>query len=82
MPWQSFDSLDDMTHDRIVCGIMNSKIQQKLMPEKPATLKRAVEIAQGMEMTSKNAKELTQQEAVTETVHQAKPSYHTRERSG
>ena len=42
----------------VVCGIMNSKIQQKLVAEKPATLKRAVEIAQGMETASKNAKEL------------------------
>ena len=30
------DSLDDMIRDRIVCGIMNSKIQQKLLSEKPA----------------------------------------------
>ena len=62
------DSLDDMIRDRIVCGIMNSKIQQKLLSEKPAMLKRAVEIAQGMETASKNAKELTQQEVVAESV--------------
>ena len=29
------DSLDDMIRDRIVCGIMNGKIQQKLLAEKP-----------------------------------------------
>ena len=67
------DSLDDMIRDRILYRIMNSKIQQNLLAEKPTTLKRAVEIAQGMETASKNAKELTQQEAATETVHQVKP---------
>ena len=67
------DSLDNMIRDRVVCGIMNSKIQQKLLAEKPMTLKRAVEIAQGMETASKNAKELAQQEKATETVHQVRP---------
>ena len=59
------DSLENMIRDRIVCGIMHSKIQQKLLAEKPDTLKRAVEIAQGMETALKNAKELSQQEAGT-----------------
>ena len=42
-----------MIRDQVVCGIMNSKIQQKLLAEKPETLKRAVEIAQGMETALK-----------------------------
>ena len=46
------DSLDDMIRDRVMCRIMNSKIQQRLLAEKPATLKRAVEIAQDMETAS------------------------------
>ena len=43
-----------------MCGIINSKIQQKLLAKKPETLKRAV--AQGMEAALKNAKELAQKE--------------------
>ena len=66
-------SLDEMIRDRIVCGITHGKIQQKLLAEKPTTLKRAVEIAQGVETALKNAKELAQQETPPETVHQVKP---------
>ena len=51
------------------CGLMNSKIQQKLRAEKPATLSRDVEIAQGMETASKNAKELAQQEGPSTTTN-------------
>lgn len=70
-------SLDKMIRDRVVCGIMNGKIQAKLLAENPETLslKRAVEIAQSLETASKNAKELAQQEgtASPETVHQVTP---------
>ena len=74
------ESLDKMIRDRVVCGIMNSKIQAKLLAEKPETLslKRAVEIAQSLETASKNAKELAQQEGTAavpspEAVHQVRP---------
>ena len=33
------ETLEKMIRDRVVCGIMNSKIQQKLLAEKPETLK-------------------------------------------
>ena len=72
------DSLEKMIRDRVVCGIMNSKIEQKLLAEKPETLKRAVEIAQGMETALKNAKELAQKEGssamtTTESVNRVTP---------
>ena len=72
------ESLEKMIRDRVVCGIMNSKIQQKLLAEKPETLKRAVEIAQGMETALKNAIELTQKEGssamtTTESVNRVTP---------
>ena len=67
-----------------MCGIMNSKIQQMLLTEKPGTLKRAVEIAQGMETALKNVKELAQQEgmsatASSESVHQVTPPTHRKD---
>ena len=39
-------SLDDMLRDRLICGINNSKIQQKLLAEKKLTLTTAIEMAQ------------------------------------
>ena len=74
-------SLDNMIRDRIVCGIMNSKIQQKLLSERSLTLARAVEIAQGMETAAKNAKELAEQRG-TLCFRECAPSdaSHTRER--
>jgi len=52
-----------MLRDRIVCGINNGKIQQRLLAEKTLTLAKTIELAQGMETAAKNAKELSQQEA-------------------
>lgn len=57
------DSLE--IRDRIVCGIMHActvKSNRGCWQRSP-TLKRTVEIAQGMETALKNAKELSQQEA-------------------
>ena len=56
-------TLDNMLRDRIVCGINNGKIQQRLLAEKTLTLAKTIELAQGMETAAKNAKELSQQEA-------------------
>ena len=50
--------LDDMLCDRLICGINNSKIQQKLLAKKKLTLTSAIETAQGMETAAKNAKEM------------------------
>ena len=55
-------TLDNMLRDRIVCGINNRKIQQRLLAEKTLTLAKTIELAQGLETAVKNAKELSQQE--------------------
>ena len=67
-------SLDDMLRDRLICGINNSKIQQKLLAEK-LTLTTAIEMAQGMETAAKNAKEIAQQDSASnsESVHRVMP---------
>ena len=52
-----------MLRDRIVCGVNNTKIQQTLLAEKTLTLKKAMELAQGLETAAKNAKVLSQGEA-------------------
>ena len=68
-------SLDDMLRDRIVCGVNNTKIQQAFLSEKILTLKKALEVAQGLETAVKNAKVLSHGEAAatstgSETVNQ------------
>ena len=68
-------SLDDMLRDRLICGITNGKIQQKLLAEKKLTLTTAIEMAQGMETAAKNAKEIAQQDGASnsESVHRVTP---------
>ena len=42
-------SLDKMLRDRIVCGINDDRIQQRLLSEKGLTYKKALELSQGLE---------------------------------
>ncbi len=53
-------SLNEMLRDRIVCGINSSKLQQRLLAEKELTLVKAIDLAQGMETATKNAKDNSQ----------------------
>ena len=64
-----------MLRDRIVCGINNSKIRQKLLSDKKLTLTSAIETAQAMETAAKDDKEMMQQEngQSTESVHRVTP---------
>ena len=48
---------DEALRDRLVCGISSQTIQRKLLGEADLTLKKAVDIAVGMELTDK---EITQ----------------------
>ena len=68
------ESLVKMIRDQVVCEIMNSKIQHKLLAETPETLKRAVD---GMETALKNArvgaKERSSAMTTTESVNQVTP---------
>ena len=52
------DYLDEALRDRLVCGLRSESIQRKLLAEVDLTLKRAVELAQGMEAAERNAKAL------------------------
>ena len=47
------DYLDEALRDRLVCGLHSESIQRKLLAEVDLTLKRAVELAQGMEVLQK-----------------------------
>lgn len=50
--------LDEALRDRLVCGLRSESIQRKLLAEVDLTLKRAVELAQGMEAAERNARAL------------------------
>ena len=50
------DSLEDMIHDRLVCGISEETIQKRLLAEYKLTYKKAVELALGLETADKNVK--------------------------
>ena len=51
-------SLEEMLRDRLVCGIGDHETQQRLLSEPKLTWKKALELAQGIEATTKNVKEL------------------------
>ena len=61
-----------MLRDRIVCGINNSTIQNRLLAEPKLDFKKAMSLAQGLELAAQNAKELKSsgipQEAVVHKV--------------
>ena len=47
-------NLTEMLRDRLVCGIQNTKIQQKLLVETELTLKNAVKISIAMEKAQRD----------------------------
>ena len=53
------DSLDKALRDRIVGGINHESTQKKLLSERNLTYERAVEIAQGVETSDANLREMT-----------------------
>ena len=50
--------LENMLRDRLVCGINDDAMQKRLLAESKLTYKRAIELAQSLEMADKNVKEL------------------------
>ena len=48
-------TLDEMLRDRIVCGLVNTHIQQQLLEKDDLTLKSAADLATSIELTSKQA---------------------------
>ena len=53
-------ALEDMLRDRLVCGINEDRIQRRLLSETTLNFKKAYEIAVGMEIAAKNAKDIQQ----------------------
>ena len=51
-------ALDDTLRDRLVCGLRHESIQKCLLSEANLTLKRAMELSQGMETADKNLRAL------------------------
>ena len=57
--WCKFgDTLDDMLCNRLVCGVNEETIQCHLLAESGLTLKKALEIAQGLEAAARNVREI------------------------
>ena len=55
------DYLEQALRDRLVCGIRSENTQKRLLAEAELTLKRAVEIAVGMEAAEKTTKSLKEE---------------------
>ena len=53
------DSLEEMLRDRLVCGINNRGIQQRLLSECSLTFAKALDIAQAMEAAAKGIEDLS-----------------------
>ena len=51
-------ALDEMLRDRLVCGVNEDRIQRRLLAEPTLDLKRALEIAHGMETAAKDVRDL------------------------
>lgn len=50
--------MDEMLHDRLVCGINEDNIQRRLLSEKKLTYEKALELAHSMEAAMKSAEEI------------------------
>ena len=51
-------TLDDMLRDRLVCGIWNRRLQQRLLAETDLTFQKALDISQAIEAAESNARDL------------------------
>ena len=68
------DYLDQALRDRLVCGLRNEGIQRRLLAEADLTLKRALDLALGMEAAETNAKSLKGTEQVVHKFAASRPS--------
>ena len=50
--------VEQALRDRLVCGLVNERVQQRLLSESKLSLKKAFEIAQGMETAQKETYEM------------------------
>ena len=63
------DQLNNMVHDRLVCGIGDVRIQRRLLQETELTYKKSYEIAQAMEVATKDMEDLKKAIPTTQGVH-------------
>ena len=61
--------LNEALRDRFVCGLRDEAIQRKLLSETDLTLSRALELARGLEVASKQAKELKETRTSEVPIH-------------
>ena len=66
--------LDSALRDRLVCGIRSESAQKRLLSEADLTLKKAMELAQGMEAADKNAKSLKESDPAIRQITKFKPN--------
>ena len=52
------ESLQDMLHDRLVCGVNDARLQCRLLAESSLTFETALKLAMAWESAEKNAKDL------------------------
>ena len=52
------ETLDDMLRDRLVCGVRDKRLQQRLLTKPDLTFKKAMELCQAIEAAERNAKDL------------------------
>ena len=63
------DQLNNMVHDRLVCGIGDVRIQRRLLQETELTYKKSYEIAQAMEVATKDMEDLKKAIPTHQSVH-------------
>ncbi len=51
-------TLDDMLKDRLVCGIRDRRLQQRLLAERDLTFQKVLDISQAIEAAERNARDL------------------------
>ena len=56
--WQFASTLDDMLRDRLVCGIRDNHLKQRLLAETDLTFQKALDISQAIEAAERNARDL------------------------
>ena len=52
------DTLNEMLHDRLVCGIANATVQKHFLTESKLTFTKVVTIAQAVKLAEKGSREL------------------------
>ena len=71
------DKLNEVVRDRLVCGVKDIRIQNRLLQESKLTNDKAFELAQSVEVAAKNAADLLKGSSTCNT----KAVQHLRSRS-